>query len=237
MDSNETIDMAPDWRRTSILESYGELYKDPHKAKLLSETEDPFDGSTCPEVEDRYINVLDFVNNSDVDRDYTHISPLISEKTISVVGDPGSDFYTLPLEDQEKFLFRTTNGETKIAMPVLEIESDQLILRPDSEPIEGTVLVKNPYNRIKGETFPLVEVEYGAVKSPLVTGVQNGLILVGDDLVVVEGAKNGQNGRFEWKPKRFAFDNQKYEHLDILKDVIEQKNFKALTTNDIHEKG
>lgn len=203
-----------DWQRQAILDTYRGRFQEPKNLELLSRLLDAFEGATCPEVEDRYINILNYVRgqiparSSDILR-----GPEISQTTVNIVGKAGSDVGGLPVQ------------EGYVTAPALSLIPEQPVFDQEGKSVGlRMILVKNPFNKINGETFQWVRSTAGGWGSPIVTGAQNGLILEGGTLLAVEGEKNRETGTFEWRVKRPVFDAEKYEDMNIFKRALAESN-------------
>lgn len=210
--------------------SYANHFKDPAMLDLLYKVRDPFEGSTCPEVEDRFLNIRNYAKGiippESADVLYP---PEISQSTLFMVGVAGSAFYELDESVQKDFIVSTIDNRTIIRMPLLSLNTTSTVIGLTGDVQENaTVLIKNPFSRIKGETFHWVQTPQGGYLAPLITGVQNGLMLVNGNLFAVDGEKDRAMDKYVWKVKRPVFDNGKYEDMSIFTKVLQEKDLTLL---------
>lgn len=214
----------------SLREDYAYAFKDPDMLDLLCTLKDPFEGSTCPEVEDRFLRVSNYAKGI-IPPESTDVlyPPEISPSTLFMVGAAGRDFFGLDESVQSEFIVPTIDNRTIIRMPLLSLNTTSTVIDLAGDIQEDAiVLVKNPFSRIKGETFQMVQDPLGGYRSPLVIGTQNGLILVKGTLFAVDGEKDRVRDKYVWKVKRPVFDNGKYENMNIFTKVLQEKDLTIL---------
>lgn len=215
------------FHRNQVLESNAGHFRDKKDLLFLSQLPEAFEGATCGEVEDRYINVLEYLHQRFPPSTENVLRPaIISSHQILAVGKAGPDFYTLEDAFQKAHIVSQNGNEVFVSIPLLELFQNAQVFDQNNKPLEPqTVLAKNPRNLLTGNVFEWVQTNTGSWQSPIVVGVQNGLILDTGKLRVVEGKKNRTSGAYEWHFKRPSFDTGKYEQLSELKQMIAQNSF------------
>lgn len=210
-----------------VLENNARHFHDKEDLHLLSQLPDAFEGATCGEVEDRYINVLEYLHQRFPPNTEHVLRPaIITPYQIMAVGKAGSDFYLLDKAFQNDHIVSQNGNEVFVSIPILELFQNAQVFDHKNKLLPPqTVLAKNPRNLLTGNIFEWVQTKTGSWQSPIIVGVQNGLILENGKLRVVEGKKNRESGIYEWHFKRPSFDTGKYEQLSGLKQMIAQNRF------------
>ncbi len=227
--SPQDTDEYADWARRIVMETYAPRFKDPADLELLAGLPEAFAGATCPETEVRYLNLLDYTRG--IIPKYAQgvlKKSIIHKREILVVGTAGINIPDLTDEELDRATISWRKTGRIIALPVLRLADKEPVIDLTGHRLETTVLEKNPFQRIRGETFQWVRDGRSGWVAPIVIGVQNGLIMERDKLLVVEGRKNRAADTFEWRVKRPVFDNGKYEAMSVFMEILRAGDFAVL---------